>query len=74
MGFVIAFALWILGDILMACGRDSQRAERNAERRHRELMEAQKNKQPQKKVVTRRVIRDAQGRFIAAEEIEQWEE
>ena len=47
-----------------ASGKDWERSERNKERRHRELMEAQKKR---KTATRRRVLRDEHGRFMAEE-------
>ena len=45
-----------------SAGKDWERSERNKERRHKELMEAQKKR---KTATRRRVLRDEHGRFIA---------
>lgn len=68
MLFVISIVLYILGDILGAIEKDNERREREAERRHREIMET---KNTTKKKVVRRVLRDVDGRY-AVEEIEEW--
>ena len=47
-----------------ASGKDWERSERNKERRHQELMRAQKRR---KTVTRRRILRDEHGRFIAEE-------
>lgn len=64
MIILLCIILWIIGDILIASGSDWERSERNKERRHRELMEAQRK---HKKVTRRRIIRDENGRCIAEE-------
>lgn len=49
---------------------DWEQSERNAERRHRELMEIKKKKSVTKRT-TRHIARDEHGRFIAEEIIEE---
>ena len=63
--------LWVIGDWMQASGRDWEESEREADRRHRELMETKKNSG--KKKVTRRVMRDVDGRYAAEEIEEEWE-
>lgn len=60
----LCIIIYIIGCCLEASGSDWEQSERNKERRHRELMEAQRKR---KKVTRRRVIRDENGRFIAEE-------
>lgn len=64
----LCIIIYIIGCCLEASGSDWEQAERNKERRHRELMEAQrKRKSKSKRVTRRRIIRDENGRFIAEE-------
>ena len=49
---------------------DWEQSERNAERRHRELMELKKKKSVTKRT-TRHIARDERGRFMAEEIIEE---
>lgn len=54
--------LFVIGCWLEATGKDWETSERNKERRHRELMEAQKKR---KKSTRKRVLRDEHGRFMS---------
>ena len=56
--------LFVIGCCLESAGKDWERSERNKERRHKELMEAQKKR---KTATRRRVLRDEHGIFIAEE-------
>ena len=56
--------LFVIGCCLESAGKDWERSERNKERRHQELMRAQKRR---KTVTRRRVLRDERGRFVAEE-------
>ena len=57
--------------ILIAVGSDWERAEEAKERRHRELMELEKRKRANnRRKVTRTIAKDASGRVIAQEIIE----
>lgn len=60
----LCLILYIIGCCLEASGSDWEQAERNKERRHRELMEAQRKR---KTMTRRRVLRDEKGRLIAEE-------
>ena len=60
----LCIIIFIIGCCMEASGKDWERSERNKERRHQELMEAQKKR---KTATRRRVLRDEHGRFIAEE-------
>ena len=64
MIILLCLIIYIIGCCLEASAEDWERSERNKERRHRELMEAQKKR---KTVTRRRILRDEKGRFIAEE-------
>lgn len=64
MVILFCVILWIVGDILIDCGSDWSTSERNAERRHQELM---RTKQKKTRTV-RREVHDRDGRY-AVEEI-----
>lgn len=66
MALAFFVLLYIIGCCMSAAGKDWERSERNSERRHQELMAAQKKR---KTVTRRRMLRDEKGRFIAAEEV-----
>ena len=71
MGIIMfCIILWVIGDWMIASGKDWETSEREAERRHRELMESKRNGG---KKVTRRVMRDVDGRYAAEEIEEEWE-
>ena len=64
MFLCLCIIVFIIGCCLEYAGKDWERSERNKERRHKELMEAQKKC---KTVTRRRVLRDEHGRFMAEE-------
>ena len=64
MIIALCIIIFIIGDCMVASGKDWETSERNKERRHQELMEAQRRR---KTVTRRRVLRDERGRFIAEE-------
>lgn len=63
---MLCIILFVIGSALTASGKDWEQSERNKERRHKELMEAQRKR---KTITRRRVLRDERGRFIAEEVI-----
>lgn len=64
MVILFAILLWIIGDWMVAEGRDWEESERQAERRHQELLSTKQNK----KKTIRRELHDVDGRY-AVEEI-----
>lgn len=60
----LCIIVFIIGCCMEASGKDWERSERNKERRHQELMRAQKRR---KTITRRRVLRDERGRFVAEE-------
>lgn len=75
MVLALAIIIFVIGCCLESTGRDWEISERNNERRHRELLEAQLRQleltesQNRKKttVSRRRILRDEKGRFMAEE-------
>ena len=64
MVLCLCIIVFIIGCCMEASGKDWERSERNKERRHQELMEAQRK---HKTITRRRVLRDEKGRFVAEE-------
>ena len=64
MFLCLCIIVFIIGCCLESAGKDWERSERNKERRHQELMRAQKRR---KTITRRRVLRDEHGRFVAEE-------
>lgn len=75
MIIMLCLIVWILADISTDNARSNAYYNRQAERRHKELMEATKaqNKSPAKKRTDRRVLYDEDGNIVAEEEVELWE-
>lgn len=73
MVIMFCILLWVIGDCLIASGRDWETSEYEAERRHQELMESKKNSGSGKKKVTRRVLYDVDNGYAAEEIEEEWE-
>lgn len=67
MIILLAILLWIIGDCMIAEGRDWEESERRAERRHQELLST---KQSKKKTV-RRELHDVDGRYAVEEVTEE---
>ena len=72
----LGILIFIIGCCLSASAADDERYERNAERRHRELVEElrkqreHEKRSSQTKCRVRTMLRDEKGRFIAQEVIE----
>lgn len=73
MVLMFAILLWIIGECISASGKDWEASERNAERRHKELMEVKKKKTTKKKKTVRREVHAPDGRY-AVEEVTEEEE
>lgn len=74
MVLALSIIIFVIGCCLESAGKDWEVSERNNERRHRELLEAQlrhheimESQSRRKSVTRRRYLRDEKGRFIAEE-------
>ena len=74
MILALGIIIFVIGCCLDAVGKDFETSEKNNERRHHEMLEAQlrqlqitESQNHRKTVTRRRYLRDEKGRFIAEE-------